>query len=67
MFKSVSKIYRDSLKQNIKLNDENAELREQNILLKRKLAKSESLLYQLQNDRSVTNGLIKSSRRKTEI
>ena len=59
MFKSVSKIYRDSLKQNIKLNDENAELRAQNILLKRKLAKSESLLYQLQNDRSVKNGHIK--------
>lgn len=67
MFKSISKLYRDSLKQNIKLHDENAELRMQNILLKRKLAKSESLLYQLKNDRSVSNGLIKSSGRKTKI
>ncbi|QWG70204.1 hypothetical protein EXW32_27845 (plasmid) [Bacillus mycoides] len=59
MFKSISKLYRDSLRQNIKFHDENAELRMQNALLRKKLAKSESILYQLQNDRSVNNGCIK--------
>lgn len=49
MFQRISKLYRDLLKQNTKLHDENSALKIQNALLRKKLAESESFLYDLQN------------------
>lgn len=48
MFQRISKLYRDLLKQNIKLQDENSALKIQNALLRKKLAESDSFLYDLQ-------------------
>ncbi|MDA2738831.1 hypothetical protein PDQ75_27230 [Bacillus cereus group sp. Bc015] len=48
MFQRISKLYRDLLKQNIKLHDENSALKIQNALLRKKLAESDSFLYDLQ-------------------
>lgn len=49
MFQRISKLYRDLLKQNIKLQDENSALKIQNALLRKKVAESDSFLYDLQN------------------
>ncbi|WP_186292126.1 MULTISPECIES: hypothetical protein [Bacillus] len=48
MFQRISKLYCDLLKQNIKLQDENAHLRIRNALLQKKLDESNSFLYDLQ-------------------
>ncbi|MEK5046158.1 hypothetical protein [Bacillus sp. FSL L8-0637] len=49
MFKTLSKLYRDLLQQNNQLANENSALKIQNALLRKKLAESDSFLYDLQN------------------
>lgn len=52
MFQRISKLYRDLLKQNIKLQDDNAELRMKNDLLIKQNAElvNELLDTKIQND-----------------
>lgn len=49
MFKSLSKLYRDLLHQNIELHNENTKLRLQNARLQDKLAATEIDLYEFKN------------------
>lgn len=49
MFKSLSKLYRDLLHQNIELHNENTKLRLQNAWLQDKLAATEIDLYEFKN------------------
>ncbi|ACB54909.1 hypothetical protein BPAP50_gp10 [Bacillus phage AP50] len=49
MFKTLSKLYRDLLHQNIDLHNENTKLRLQNARLQSKLATAEIDLYHFKN------------------
>ncbi len=47
MFKTLSKLYRDLLNQNIELHNENTSLRMRNRLLQQKIDEHNAFLYEL--------------------
>lgn len=49
MFKTLSKLYRDLLNQNIELFNENTVLRQRNRLLQQKIDEHNAFLYELHN------------------